>query len=271
MLYGAYMLWATLAVLLTEIACGRHKGHHGPNERKVLWGTAITGVAVARPVSAMMIAWLIGLAMPQWRGILAGAPFLPAFLGVLLASEFAFYWGHRWAHEAARWKNPWLWRLHRTHHSADYMSVVLTVRINPFWYFVVPSGWVFAMGIYLGLAKATAAAVTTVYGWNLITHAHFRWDDAVRANRLTGPLFRALEHLIVSPGMHHSHHGYGKEGGPFRNYAVTFAFLDWMFGTLYIPQGRPWRYGVPGRAPHWSEEVLYPAIQRRTAGTDGSA
>jgi len=271
MLYSSYMLWATLVILLAEVVTGRHKGKHTANETKVLWGSAITGVAVGRPVAAMLVAWLMGLALPQWRGALAGTAFLPAFLAILLVSEVAFYWGHRFAHEAARWKHPWLWRLHRTHHSADYMSVVLTVRINPFWYLVVPSGWVFAIGLYLGMGKATAAAATVVYGWNLLTHADFRWDDPIRRHRLAGPVFRALEHVIVSPGIHHSHHGYGKDGGPFRNYAVTFAFLDWIFGTLHIPQGRPWRYGVPGKDPHWSEEVFYPVVRRGEAGPSGAS
>ena len=44
----------------------------------------------------------------------------------------------------------------------------------------------------------------------------------------------------------------------YRNYALTFAFLDWAFGTLHIPEGRPSRYGVPGEEPHWTEEAFYP-------------
>jgi len=114
---------------------------------------------------------------------------------------------------------------------------------------------------YLGLGTAGAMAVTTIYAWNLITHAHFRWDDAVRRHRIFGPAFRAFEHVIASPGIHHSHHGYGKDGGNFRNYAVTFSFLDAIFGTLHIPEGRPWRYGLPGQNAHWSEEVLYPLVR----------
>lgn len=262
MFYGQYMIAATLFVLVAEILVGRHKGQHHAHERKVLWGTAISGLAVARPLSAFAMAYVLAFLIPQWRGAFAEISLMLAYAVVMLAAEFAFYWVHRWAHESARWKNPWLWRLHRTHHSASYMSVLLTVRINPFWYFIVPTAWVLAIAIYLGQEKAAAIASTTIYGWNLITHADFRWDDKIRAHPIFGPAFRALEHIIVSPGVHHSHHGYGRDGGPFRNYAVTFAFYDWMFGTLYIPKGRPWRYGVPGKNPHWSEEVLYPIVRR---------
>jgi len=268
MFFGQYMIGATILVLIAEILAGRHKGHHGANEKLVLWGSAISGVAIARPLSALLQAWLMGLVLPQWQGALGGISFWPAFFAVLLVAEFTFYWVHRWAHEAARWKNPWLWRLHRTHHSARYMSVLLTVRINPFWYFVVPISWVTGISVYLGQEAAAAAAATVIYAWNLMTHANFRWDDRVRAHRVAGPLFRALEHIIVSPGVHHSHHGYGKDGGPFRNYAVTFAFFDWMFGTLYIPKGRPWRYGIPGKNPVWLSEILYPVVPGRTSAAD---
>lgn len=263
MAYGQYMIGATLLVLLAEILAGRHKGMHPANEKRVFWGAAISGIAIARPLSALVLAGLMSLIGPGSRGALAWMPLLPACLLCLLVAEFCFYWVHRWAHEAARWKNPWLWRLHRTHHSAKYMSVLLTLRINPFWYFVVPTAWVLAITIYLGQEFAAALVSVTIYGWNLITHAHFRWDDAVRRNRFAGPAFRALEHVLVSPGIHHSHHGYGKDGGPFRNYAVTLSLYDWMFGTLHIPEGRPWRYGVPGKDPHWMEELFYPLVRVR--------
>jgi sterol desaturase/sphingolipid hydroxylase (fatty acid hydroxylase superfamily) len=263
MAYGYYMIGATLLVLLAEIVAGRHRGMHPANEKRVLWGAAISGIAIGRPLSALLLAWVMGIVGPGWRGQLAWMPLLPAYLLSLFVAEFCFYWVHRWAHEAARWKSPWLWRLHRTHHSAKYMSVLLTLRINAFWYFLVPTSWVLAITIYLGQEFAAALVSVTIYAWNLITHANFRWDDPIRRNRWTGPAFRVLEHVLVSPGIHHSHHGYGKDGGPFRNFAVTLSLYDWMFGTLHIPQGRPQRYGVPGKDPHWAEELFYPLVRAR--------
>ncbi|MFC6198423.1 hypothetical protein [Ponticaulis profundi] len=43
-----------------------------------------------------------------------------------------------------------------------------------------------------------------------------------------------------------------------RNDVLMFAFFDWMFGTLHIPERRSSRYGVPGESPHWTEEAFYP-------------
>jgi len=90
---------------------------------------------------------------------------------------------------------------------------------------------------------------------------------AVRAHPVAGPVFRLFEHIIVSPSVRHTHHGYGRDGATYRNFRVTFAFLDYLFGTLHIPDGRPAHYGLPGSEPHWSEEVFHPLINldRRTA------
>lgn len=265
--HATYLYAATVVVLLLEIAFGRHRGLYDRHTWLVTLG-CIAAAAISRPLAALLIATLLAWLIPGGRDALAGAPLLPSFLAVFVLSEFCFYWGHRLAHEAKDGPHDWFWKLHRTHHSAPFINVGVTIRINAFWSFVVPTSWVIGTATYLGLGEAAGLSLATVYGWNLITHSHFRWDDAVRRNRLAGPLFRALEHVLISPGMHHSHHGYGRDGGNFRNYAVTLAVFDWMFGTLHIPQGRPWRYGIPGARAHWLEEVLYPLVRRNSPSMD---
>ena len=264
MSYYAPVLAVTAIVLLTEILMGRHRGIYSRREWLVLGLCALLNPLVTRSLAGLLIATAAGLLLPQGKGALAHLPLLPTYLGLFLIVEFAFYWGHRWAHEGQR--RPalrWLWKIHRTHHAGRYMNVLTTQRVNLFWSFVVPTAWITGFAVYLGQGMAAGLVVLTIFCWNLLTHSHFRWDDAVRADPRFGRLFRAAEHVVVSPGMHHTHHGYGKDGASYRNYAVTFAFLDWMFGTLHIPSGRPWRYGVPGAQPHWAEEVFYPLVQVR--------
>ncbi|MGE0385817.1 MAG: sterol desaturase family protein [Gammaproteobacteria bacterium] len=117
----------------------------------------------------------------------------------LLCADFFFYWGHRFAHEGV--KKPhlgWLWKLHRTHNAGKFMNITLTARINPVWYFVVPTAWVYSVGIYHGLGMSVRYALAVAFGWNLFTHTHFRWDDflppqaagqhcATRTRGLRGP------------------------------------------------------------------------------------
>ncbi len=262
MAYGTYIYSATAAIVLIEILSGRWKGIFSREQGLVL-GACIVGRAIGAPLSALLVAEGCALVLPVWKGSLTATPLWIAFAAVLALSEFCFYWVHRWAHENRKSARDWLWRLHRTHHAGKFMNVAVTLRVNAFWYFVVPNTWVMGLATYLGMEKAAALSILTIYGWNLITHAHFRWDDPIRRLPVIGPMFRALEHIVVSPGIHHSHHGYGKDGWTHGNYAVTFSWLDWTFGSLHIPEGRPWRYGLPGPNPHWAEEAFWPLYRKR--------
>lgn len=263
--YGTYIYGATALIILAEIAFGRWKGVFTKGGLLVFLG-CIAGRAIFSPLAALLVAAVAIWALPNQKGALAGAPLWLSWLGVLTVAEFCFYWAHRIAHERRNKRGDWLWKIHRTHHAGKFMNVAVTLRVHPLWYFIVPNTWVSGVAIYLGLEQAAAMTMVTVYGLNLITHANFRWDDPIRRHPVFGKPFRALEHFIVSPGIHHSHHGYGKDGHSYGNYAVTFAWLDWLFGTLHIPEGRPWRYGVPGPQPHWAEEIAYPLVRARKAG-----
>jgi len=260
--FWTLMMVLTAGVVVVEFATGRLRTALTRQEWIVIPTCALLNRLVFGVAAAMLIAWVLGHLMPAWHGALKDAPLVPAALAILLVMEVAFYWAHRWAHLGQKGEHlVWLWKIHRTHHSGPFMSALVTMRINVWWGFIVPTPWILGAAIYLGQGKAGGIALGVIYAWNLITHAHFRWDDAIRRHRLFGPAFRALEHIVVSPGVHHSHHGYGKDGTTGRNFAVTFAWLDWMFGTLHIPEGRPRHYGLPGRQAHWAEEIFYPLVQ----------
>lgn len=261
--YAEYIYGATLVILLVEIIAGRHRGIYDRQTWYITLG-CIVAAAISRPLAAILIAYLVALALPQWQGVLEGVSLWWSFPLVFVTTEFAFYWAHRISHESKGKRHDWFWKLHRTHHSGKFMNVGVTIRINAFWAFVVPTSWILGITTYLGMGDAAGFTIATIYMWNLITHANFRWDDPIRAHPIFGKAFRALEHIIISPGMHHSHHGYGKDGGNFRNYAVTLALFDWMFGTLFIPQGRPWKYGIPGPNAYWAEEVFFPLYRAKT-------
>lgn len=260
MAYMHYLYLATLLIVSLEVVMGRHKGVYDRQTILVTIG-CIVGSAASRPLAAALVAFLMAGLLPSFKGALAKSDGILAFVAVFTIAEFCFYWVHRWAHSCMAGPHTWLWKLHRTHHSGKFMNVGLTLRLNAFWAFVVPTMWVIGIATYLGLEQAAAATLVTIYAWNLITHSHFRWDDPIRSNRFSGPVFRALEHVLVSPGIHHTHHGYGKDGAIYRNFAVTLSLMDWVFGTLHIPSGRPSRYGLPGSNAHWAEEVLYPLVQ----------
>jgi sterol desaturase/sphingolipid hydroxylase (fatty acid hydroxylase superfamily) len=255
---GLWVLAATAVILLAEIFAGRHRGVYSRSDWFVNGMCIVVGSAV-RPLHAVIVALVVGWLLPAGKGALAGMPFWPALLAIVFVAEFANYWVHRLSHEFkdSRW-GDWFWRMHRTHHTANYVNVTLVFRISVFWGLVAGLTWSFALALYLGLAKPAGVAIALFTFWGIFTHSDFRWDIPARTHRWFGPVFRALEHVIVSPGMHHSHHGYGKDGGNFRNFGVLLSIYDWVFGTLFIPEGRPFRYGIPGRAPHWADDAFSP-------------
>ena len=258
-----FALVLTVVVLGIELMMGRHRGIYSAADWKVNLVCILFGSSFVRPLGGLLIAAVWAMLLPQWRNALADLPVFMGFLIVALTSEFAFYWVHRFAHDGARKyrKLGWLWKLHRTHHSGKYMNVLLTFRMTLVWMLIQPQAWVYGIAIYLGQGPATALVIGMVYFWNIITHSNFRWDDTIRCHPNGGRLLRAIEHVIVTPGLHHTHHGFGRDGANYRNFGVMFSLFDWIFGTLHIPNGRPAKYGLPGVNAHWAEEVFYPLIR----------
>lgn len=245
-------------ILVIELAQGRHRGVHRIQDGFLIASSLIGSFAV-RPVMAVLCAFVIGLAVPWWQGALAAVPLLPSYLALLIAAEFGQYWVHRWAHDSQR--HPLLHGMHRTHHSAPYVNVTLLYRSNLFWGFVHPYGWLAALAIYLGQPEAAALFFLTIFLWNALTHSDWRWDDVV-ITRVPGGrrLIAALELVVVTPRIHHVHHGYGRDGKAYRNFNTMLTVFDRLFGTLHIPAGRPWRYGLPGGEHHWVRQMLFPLV-----------
>jgi sterol desaturase/sphingolipid hydroxylase (fatty acid hydroxylase superfamily) len=255
---GVWVLAVTGVILLAEVIAGRHRGIYSRSDWFVNGICIFIGAAV-RPLGAVVVATLIAWVAPAGKGALSHLPFIPSVIGIILIAEFANYWVHRGSHELkdSRWFD-WFWRMHRTHHTAKYVNVLLNFRISLFWGLVAGLTWVMSLAIYFGQPLAAGVAVSLFAFWGILTHSDFRWDDAMRSHRVFGRVFRALEHVFVSPGIHHSHHGYGKDGGNYRNFGIFLSIYDWFFGTLHIPQGRPFRYGLPGATPHWADDALSP-------------
>lgn len=151
------------------------------------------------------------------------------------------------------------------------MNVLLDFRLNLSWFFIIPAGWVNGLALYLGLGEAVLGYVLMLQVWNLITHSNFRWDDVIRRQKGIGKVFRAMEHIVVSPGIHHTHHGYGHDGKNYRNFCTILSFWDWVFGTLHIPEGRPMHYGIPGKDAHWVRELCYPLLPLKKKSSEGES
>ncbi|MFA7555589.1 MAG: sterol desaturase family protein [Spongiibacteraceae bacterium] len=249
-----------LTVLVLEILKGRHRNIYRKEDIIITGGAFLLGRNLVAPLLAVGMAAGFAKLMPALKGSLSDAPIWAATLSLLLIGEFLFYWVHRAAHNPR--KHPHLFNMHATHHSARFLNLSVMSRYNVFWPIVQPYAWMASLGFYLGMTEAVTLFFICIMIWNTLTHTHFRWDDTISEHLSFGPkLVQVVELIFITPKLHHTHHGYGKNGKAYRNFCTIFSFYDRLFGTLYIPQGRPEHYGIMGKNidnTHYLEQLFYP-------------
>jgi len=257
---GHMGLWivAIFAVMLgAELIGGIHaKGRQTVRD----WLFALTGLSfqtlVTPPLVAVAVGFLFNSFFPHSTNRFASAPFWAVFPFWFVAEEMGHYWLHRWSHE---WR--WLWKLHRTHHSAERLNVGVIFRYNVFWTFLIPQTWFGAVAVHLGLLDVFAASTLITFIVNILTHTAYRWDLWLRRLPGMNPFFNVLEKVVTLPDTHHAHHGMGRKAHMRGNYAVTIFLFDTLFGTSRIPRARQERFGLPGRFD-WKEELAWPVLRR---------
>jgi sterol desaturase/sphingolipid hydroxylase (fatty acid hydroxylase superfamily) len=198
---------------------------------------------------AGLLAWIVNRALPGgFLAATAALPFWARALAGLVAGEVGYYWGHRWSHEI-----PFLWRFHAIHHSAQEVDFLVNTRAHPvdmvFGRFcaLVPI-YVLGLASPVGVAGSEVPIVVALISivWGFVIHANVRWR------------FGPLEWLISTPAFHHWHH---TRTGPInRNYASTLPWLDWIFGTHYLPRNEwPTEYGTEEPVPDsLAGQLAYP-------------
>jgi lathosterol oxidase len=160
---------------------------------------------------------------------------------VLVAADFTYYWIHRAAH-----RFPFLWRLHRLHHSSEQMDWLAGERQHLV-EIVIVRALVLVPLTLLGFSQLAILAYVTFASFHTVfIHANFRLSP------------RWLEVVLVTPRLHHLHHA-ADDDAIDKNFAVHLPILDRLFGTLFAPKGHwPARTGVVGyRVPdgYWGQQA----------------
>ncbi len=261
------MSWVGLIVISVfffafaiELVGGRIKSTQRPVRDALftLFGMMSQGIVAGSFVGAVAGAFVVVL-WPSHAGALSHISFWIAFPLIFMGEEMLHYWIHRYAHE---WR--WMWKLHRTHHSAQNLNVGVVYRYNVFWVAILPQTWVGAFAVYFGLGEAFAVAVLITFFVNVLSHTSYRWDLALREKMpWSEPFWKVLERIITLPDTHHAHHSYGKSAHPNGNYAVTLFIYDVIFGTAKIPNQKQTVYGLPiSPRLHWAEELFWPLVKK---------
>lgn len=184
------------------------------------------------------------------RGFVNGLPWLVQLAAIMVLTDLAQYWVHRAFHRV-----PFLWNFHAVHHSAQSMDWIAGARMHLIEIVVLRSLTATPMFVLGFDESAIQAYVLIVYVYSAFIHANI------------GTNFGLLEKLVVAPRFHHWHHGVEKEAIDV-NFAIHFPFLDRLFGTYHLPEGKwPQGYGIGGNPVprgYW-KQFWYPLRRRRSS------
>lgn len=146
--------------------------------------------------------------VPDWAAVT---------LGVMLL-DFT-QWVCHWAFH----HSPFLWRIHRLHHSDEVVDVSTAFRFHPLetlFRFLVQVAVIVVFGVP---AMAVVISVILVIAFDVWEHT----------NATTPRLLQRLSHVIITPDVHRIHHSSDtrQQNG---NLGTIFTLWDQIFGS-YIP------------------------------------
>ena len=172
-----------IALGLVEVAFGMYDKRWDRNEKMVDLASFFIPKLLFRPFVAWASLKIWPVLFPGMIGTFTFVPFVWGFLIICVADDRTQYWYHRLHHEV-----PFLWRFHRTHHSASYMGMPTASRQNLFYTFFFSQTYVTSILVYLGLG-APAIAVQTIKSLIVaLAHSSLPWDRPLY--RLRGRLLR---------------------------------------------------------------------------------
>jgi sterol desaturase/sphingolipid hydroxylase (fatty acid hydroxylase superfamily) len=153
------------------------------------------------------------------------------FVVLLVGKDLLEWFVHNLLHRV-----PWLWELHKVHHSIEELDFIGNFRFH--WMeSVVYKSLTWLPLVVLGVSGEVAlwvAIADTLVGH--LNHSNLRID--------WGP----LRYLVNSPRMHVWHHDRIPRDGHGKNFGVVFSAWDFLFGTAYLPDeaAQPERLGFDG-------------------------
>jgi len=237
-----------------------------PGEKRGDWAVELISFLTlgifTQPLVLFSGAVIASLIWPAGQGVLADWPVLAQIALLLIFDDLTQYGWHRLSHSLR-----WLYRLHRPHHNAEYLSVRVTYRNNLFYYLLMPGLWLSGGLIYLGLGWVYAGYAVVKMTVIIAAHSEKRWDRRLYDIKALAPVMWLVERVISTPTTHAAHHGKHADD-PATNYKGNYGnmlFLwDVLFGTAKITRRIPMAFGVENM-PRTSvaEQLLWPVIRGR--------
>ena len=219
------IFYATVALLEHAHPYRAEWNHSAGDQRTDLLHLLFTGPlssaafeATLRGVAVSAAVWLAAqLGTSLWPTSL---PVLAQLYLAILVAEFGHYWFHRLSHE-----NPWIWRLHATHHSAPRLYWLNATRFHPLDLFCL----IACQNLPLILLGAPPGVFAMYLLFSMVYGQLQHGNIALR----TG----ALDWLFSTPGLHRFHHSTDvREGNA--NYGAILINWDLVFRSFFRPRDR---------------------------------
>jgi sterol desaturase/sphingolipid hydroxylase (fatty acid hydroxylase superfamily) len=172
-----------------------------------------------------------GLPLPESLALLGGAPLWVQFVVFVVLKDFVEWNIHRLLHNV-----PWLWELHKLHHSIEELDWIGNFRFH--WgEVIVYKTLSYLPLVVLGVDGRVLLAIAVL--WTVML-------DINHAN--VGISWGPLRYVLNSPKMHVWHHDVKLHGKGGQNFGQVLSVWDWVFGTVYWPADRdgPKRLGFAG-------------------------
>lgn len=251
--------------VLLEIAFTRffHKPGQGRDDAIVEVIGSLLLIIFTQPVVFALGAGAAALLVPGWAGVLSDWSFFAVFGLFLLFDDMTQYWWHRLSHTV-----PWMYKLHRPHHNAEYLSIRVVYRNNFFFYLLMPGLWLSGALVFMGggwvYAVYLVVKMTVIYA----AHCDVRWDEPLYKIAWLSPVMWIVERTISTPATHSAHHGKHADDGVTHykgNFGNLLFFWDVLFGTAKITRRYPKQIGVEN-LPSTSagEQLFWPLVRANT-------
>lgn len=222
LIYAASFAAIAVAMIAWERAAPRRARWRRPGIARDLVDVLLANAAPAALVEMAVIAGLAALSPHHSLGLAARLPFAVELAALIALTELSFYAIHRAMHRV-----PWLWRIHRRHHTVEALDWLGGYRKNPLETvahmaapFVVIAVIGFSPGVWLtfGLLNLVFTGFT-----HANTRATLRW----------------LEPFVVTPRYHAWHHAVDPAEQA-SNLAGKLPVFDRLFGTARRERGADW-------------------------------
>lgn len=146
------------------------------------------------------------------------------WVGLILATDFVWYWYHRLGHEV-----NFFWAAHIVHHHSEEFNFTAAARITTFQAIIRTGFWCILP--LLGFHPKMVITMLIVHGaYSFFTHT-----------QVIGRI-KWLESIFVTPSVHGVHHA-SDEKYLDKNYGDMFTFWDRLFGTFQEEEEKP-KYGL---------------------------